>query len=440
MLGVYFYTSNRQGDEYLYLRIGLAVKVFGGISFGLIYMFYYGYGDTFTYFESAKILGGILLDTPIYGLKLIFNLTDYVRAEDYLYNHFLVNYYRGNDTFAVIKIAGFLSAIAGGGFFSTTILFSCFAFFGQWKLYSVFIYRYPKQKLALAIAHFLIPSVVFWGAGIMKDSLVLGFLGIAIYCFDLLFFRGSKSVKYFISLAISVYFIYTIKSYVLLALVPATLFWLFFSYNKKIKSSVLRVVIFPVILLIVSFTSIFSYFAFQSIDERFTTDKLFNQAVTYQTNHYSEVDKEGTRSGYTLGDFDRTFGGLIEQIIPSLVVTFFRPFPWEIKNVVMALSSLESLVLTFFTLYVVFKLRIGSLIRYFSNDSFLIMSLVFTLIFAFIVGFSSYNFGALARYKIPCLPFYFSVLILLVSDYKEWSNKKSYQKPSLKFRGAPQRF
>ncbi|HRA12632.1 MAG TPA: hypothetical protein PKX31_13225, partial [Chitinophagaceae bacterium] len=56
--------------------------------------------------------------------------------------------------------------------------------------------------------------------------------------------------------------------------------------------------------------------------------------------------------------------------------------------------------------------------------------LVFTLIFAFAVGISSYNFGTLSRYKIPCLPFY--AVALIVIFYK---NKRPNQLliPFLKF-------
>ena len=41
-------------------------------------------------------------------------------------------------------------------------------------------------------------------------------------------------------------------------------------------------------------------------------------------------------------------------------------------------------------------------------------SLIFSLVFAFAVGLSAYNFGALARFKIPALPFYFIALIILM--------------------------
>ena len=417
-LFVLFYTSGKKGIEYKYLRLGLTAKIIGGISFGLIYMFYYGYGDTFTYFESAKILGDVFIEDPVYGLQLIFEVTDYVRVEDYLYNQFLVNYYRGDDTFTVIKIAGLLSALAFGGYFSTTILFSCFAFFGQWKLYQTFIDRYPNIKFELAVAHFFIPSVLFWGSGIMKDSLIIGFLGLLIYSIDQAFFQGKKKVKSIITILISTYFIYTIKSYVLLALAPAIIFWVFFTFSSKIKNVVVKFVVFPLVFVLVSLLSVYGYLLVESIDKKFDSDRLMEQAYIYQINHYTEIEKEGTRSGYTLGEFDKSFGGMVQKVFPAIGTTLFRPFPWEIKNFVMALSGLESFALTIFTLFVFYKVKIRNLLSYLGSDGFIILVIVFTLFFAFIVGFSSYNFGALARYKIPCMPFYLSVLFLLINSPK----------------------
>jgi hypothetical protein len=45
--------------------------------------------------------------------------------------------------------------------------------------------------------------------------------------------------------------------------------------------------------------------------------------------------------------------------------------------------------------------------------------LVFSVIFAFAVGFTSFNFGALARYKIPFMPFYFIALFILADAQKK---------------------
>jgi len=42
------------------------------------------------------------------------------------------------------------------------------------------------------------------------------------------------------------------------------------------------------------------------------------------------------------------------------------------------------------------------------------------------VGISSFNFGALSRYKIPCLPFYALALILIY--YKNFPPQKKLMK------------
>jgi hypothetical protein len=41
------------------------------------------------------------------------------------------------------------------------------------------------------------------------------------------------------------------------------------------------------------------------------------------------------------------------------------------------------------------------------------------MILAFIIGFTTYNFGALARYKIPLIPFYLSALVIIQHLHKE---------------------
>ena len=47
------------------------------------------------------------------------------------------------------------------------------------------------------------------------------------------------------------------------------------------------------------------------------------------------------------------------------------------------------------------------------NEPLLLYSLIFTLIFAFGVGIASTNFGALVRYRIPLIPFYFPLIYVI---------------------------
>jgi hypothetical protein len=47
----------------------------------------------------------------------------------------------------------------------------------------------------------------------------------------------------------------------------------------------------------------------------------------------------------------------------------------------------------------------------------------FALLFAVFVGTSTFNFGSLARYKIPCLPFFMAALSIIYYNIKTGSVK-----------------
>jgi hypothetical protein len=47
------------------------------------------------------------------------------------------------------------------------------------------------------------------------------------------------------------------------------------------------------------------------------------------------------------------------------------------------------------------------------DEPMLIFTFVFSMIFAFAVGLSSYNFGALVRYKIPCMSYFMATIYII---------------------------
>ena len=101
-------------------------------------------------------------------------------------------------------------------------------------------------------------------------------------------------------------------------------------------------------------------------------------------------------------------------------------------------AAIEGVVSLFFTIRLLYKcgfIRFTKLI--FSNPE-VQFCMIFSVAFAFAVGFTSFNFGSLVRYKIPLMPFYFIALFILADkDKTDLENTATRKKmPSKKPRPA----
>ena len=59
----------KKNPEYKYYLFGLYAKIIGGLMFALIYVFYYGGGDTITYYESGRAMANMLEKDPVVFVK-----------------------------------------------------------------------------------------------------------------------------------------------------------------------------------------------------------------------------------------------------------------------------------------------------------------------------------------------------------------------------------
>ena len=399
-----------------YFIPGLTLKVIGAISLGLIYQFYYEGGDTLNYFNrGSKYIWEAFMDSPVKGLQLMFANGEY-NPETFKYASEII-YYNDLPSYFVVRVASLFDLITFHTYSATAILFAVFSFSGLWAMYTVFYRLMPKMHLQLAIAIFFIPSVFFWGSGILKDTITLGALGWGTYAFAEIFLFRRNFLFSSVILLISFFMIYEIKIYILLCLVPALMIWFYFSTLGKIKNIVLKTMILPFTII---FLFIGGYYSVKFIGEenhRYNIERLsYTAESTARWLSYVSEREEG--SGYTLGDFDYSTTGIMRKTPAAIWVTLFRPYVWEAKNLVMFLSAIESLLLLIFTVFAfgsaVIKRKIAILI----SNPIVVFCLVFSITFAFASGLSTYNFGTLVRYKIPMMPFYIIAMFILISYSK----------------------
>jgi hypothetical protein len=396
-----------------YFIPALTVKFIGAIGLGLIYQFYYGGGDTFQYFYHIKILYAALLDSPVAWLKMMLSSGQFDQ-DTYQYTS-RMQWYRSPTEFIVIKFGSFFSLFSFNTYTVIGLFFAFLSFTGMWKMYQTFLKLYPSLYKEFAIAVFFLPSVFFWGSGLMKDSLTIGSLGWLFFGFYQGLIEKHKVFKSIVIILISAYFIYSIKVYILLSFLPPALFWIFLENNKRIKSPALRMLARPLFILLGLASAYIGATRLTEGDARYDINNIGERS---RINAVYLTKQVVTGSAYDIGIFDGSLSSMVTVGPQAIVVSLYRPFLWEVRNPVMLLSAIEASIFIFFTLRIFYRAGFLKTLKFIGSKPILVFCMVFSVVLAFGVGTNSGNFGTLVRYKIPFMPFYLAGLYILQAHAK----------------------
>lgn len=417
---------------YKYYVSGLAVKILGGLGLAFVYTFYYPGGDTIQYFwDSLSFQKLIFVDFKSFWHVLT------NKAEVANYYYFTAEtgypaYCRDPKAWFVVKIALFLVGLSFQSYLATTVLCATLSFFGIWKLYKLFSKEFPGLDKELATAFLFIPSVFFWGSGLLKDTFTICALGFFVHGVYYSLISRKKVVIGLITILLSGYVIISIKPYILVGLMPAIIIWIIHRLISRINSAVLKSLSVP---LMVIFGLLIGY-GFMTILgsalQEYKLDSILEKAVVNQRDLKSDYHNGNS---FDIGEFDADSYSVISKLPIAIFSAIFRPFITEANNLVMFISSIENLVILIFTIRVFYLTGIFGFFRIALKSDSLTFLLVFTLLFAFSVGLATSNFGSLVRYKIPCIPFF--IATLYVVRYKrrleiEEEQKNKVQMPNYK--------
>ena len=402
-----------------YFFMAFYLHMFGGVAYAMMVQYYYGYGDSFVFYHGSNFLSTQLLQDAG-NIQYFFKPADEVKmwydAEvgDLNYS----GYFGIASNLFIMKVSAVLSLFSFNMYLIITLFFGAFSFAGLWKLFLVFkdINKDKHLKL-LAWGVIYMPSVWFWGSGLMKDSICIGGIGFIIHFMYRIFIKKEFSIKSIIALIALIYIVGSIKSYIIIVLAIGLAVFVFYKFVTPFKNLVIRgfiILIFLTVIISVAFITNFGEQLQQLADE----SKV--QVDAYQRN-YVAVQNEDERSKGTVksDEIDASVPGLILHSPIAIFTCLFRPFIWESRKIFILFSSFESLLLLLCTLYVIIKLRFWGFFREIFNNPFVLASFLIAALFALIIGFTTYNFGTMARYKIVLLPFYFFTLVYLITAYTD---------------------
>lgn len=402
------------------------LKIFFGLLLWSIYTFYYtdrSTADIYKYFDDSEVIFNSLWTNPSDYFKMLFGIGNNTPAFDHYYAemHYWTrkidtNIY--NDSHTIIRFNALVRLFSFGYYNVHTVVICFLSLTGLTAIYKTFIPHLSDKKRELIFAVYLLPSVLFWGSGVLKEGLIFFALGILIYHTNKLF-----SLKAIIICLATAFLLAFSKFYVWIAILPGLLFLLWINKSSTkylfIKFSTVILFIATVGLNIDSFTSIQNPLVTLS-QKQYEFNELAYGKLTDANNNPIPV----AGSIIQINKLEPTLHSFLINAPAALKNTFLRPYITELKSPLMLLAGVETLLILFIILLCAFFSKPIAGIKW----EYVIFCLSFVIIQFLIIGETIPILGAVARYKTIALPFLVIAFIFILDKEKIAKKLPFYKK------------
>lgn len=393
--------------------------MFGSVAYCLLVQYYYGFGDSFTFYQGSAFIHDELVQN-LGNIKYLFaSSTEFQQWFNTEVGDKNLSGYLGiTSSNAVMKISAIISFIAFNKYMIISLFFGLFSFAGQWKLFRVFNdYNNGKNQTLLAYAVLYSPSIWFWGSGLMKDSICIGAVGFIVSILYKNIIKKQISFREWLILPFLFYLVFTIKSYIIIILMASIMVVIFVRYVFLLKNVFARFTALFLFLIVSGLIVSFVDFSSQIND---LVEESYSQVKSFQKNYEAlQNDDENSKAGFEISNFDASLSSMLIKSPGIIFSCLFRPFLWESKKIIIVFTSLESTILLLATLYLLFKTRVTGFFRIIFTNQLVLFSFALSIFFALIIGFTTFNFGTMTRYKIILLPFYYFMLVAIYNKTTE---------------------
>jgi hypothetical protein len=399
--------------EYRYYLWGLYAKIIGGFFFTMTYIYYYGNGDTVSFFKSSVALSNLWRENPVKYVEALFG----DNSVENLYRLFspstgypLGYVYVDDRTYMLVRIISPLTIIGLNSVLITGAMVSVISYGGVWRLYRTLLRYYPKLQRSLAIAVLFFPSAVFWGSGIMKDTFTFTAVCWFIYALDRIFFQKEGELGVWIQLFGASLIMVLLKPYIFMLILPSSLLWVLYQRVQRLRNAVLRVLLLPAGMLFMAGLSFVVLEQLEGSLGKFSLGKALNTVVVTQLD-MKRSDQYGMNY-FDLGNIEATWTSILSKFPQAVFAGLYRPSLIEVNNIVMLITALENTFLLGLSIYILLRSRLVFFITLVLKNPLLQMCYIFAISYAFMIAITTPNFGAMVRFKIPMLPLFVSGLYI----------------------------
>jgi hypothetical protein len=335
-----------------------------------------------------------------------------------------LGYFNDENNYMVARLVTIFSFFTFGKYLIINLFFSMISFSGVWRLYRFFYELYPHLHKQLAIAMLYLPTFVFWSSGILKDPICTGAIGWITYSLYEMFYKKQGLLRNTMIVLLASYMLLNLKIYILISYVPFFMLFLILKNVNLLKNKFVKIMLGPALIAGCIFAGMQVMNKFQAELGAFAAEGLGDRIKSQQQNFKDQAAAGiGDSNFEPWVEFDGSVVSLVKMMPAAIITTLFRPFIWETRKLSTLLSSVESMAMMLLTFWVLLKTGLRRFVRTIIKDPAVLYCFLFSVLFALFIGATTFNFGTLCRYKIPCTPFYL-IAILIIWDNARKDKKK----------------
>ncbi len=385
------------------IKAGFIIKIIAGIAVGLIYTYYYTNrltADTFKFFDDSKILFDSVYTKPFDFFRMVTGIGAGASELQPYYDK-MTNWYDTfspyNDNRTMIRFNALVRFLSMGHYY-VHVIFVCFlSLTGMVAIVKVFKREFPDLVLQFFFTFILLPSVLFWGSGLLKDALVFFAIGFVLYSFDKLINEKNRLLQNLILLVCFLFLLMISKFHVFILLLPLlTAWWL--SSKTKLSPLISFMVCHLFFILII--------FLLPLINDSYNLAVMLSHK---QAAFYGLASSAGAGSIISIPILEPTILSILKNAPQAFITCFTRPFLTDGGSFLIKISALENILILVMGIIALIKIKIVTL-----KDKILpMLCLFYAATFFTLIGLVTPVMGAIVRYKAQALPF-LVILFLIV--------------------------
>lgn len=330
----------------------------------------------------------------------------------------------GSNTGSMCAISAFMVFFSGGSEYAPHFLITGLSLFSAIYIFEAFREACPEASWKrLFVAAVLFPSVAFWTSALHKESFCL--VGIALVLSGWRAMGRGRWLSVLMYVPLGAALILVFRTPVLPPLILGLVVFVLLQRLKRARG--FGVALAPLYIAIGAGVVVGMMLLVSRVAPKLGVDQIGDTFAMEQSRWHTQGSAGGSGIDGVVGgeqqlsDKERralgpqSIGAQLAGVPLALVNSLFRPQLFDAHNFGTLMSALEMTIISLLAIRAFRQHGFGGVLRRIQESPFLLMCVVVTVIGCTGVGLVTLNFGSLARYRVPFLPFYGSLILLLAA-------------------------